>query len=189
MRLGRYVLSASMRRRPRASSKDFTLPIPEKESGDKKKSSKRPPSSSLSRVMLARCCSSAWTLKTSLCRPLQWGPVPVLGPVPGCSSPRYPDPWADPTSRSTLGFRNLYHRSIGLHTTRQRVQVPNILGSGLNIHSGYGCWNPALHTPYLCSLDPHTNFEYLDPGGRFQTLPVETWSCGVPSGTRYGILL
>ena len=27
----------------------------------------------------------------------------------------YPEPWADPTSRSTLGFYNLHYRSTGVH--------------------------------------------------------------------------
>ena len=32
--------------------------------------------------------------------------------------PQYSDPWAQPRSRSTLGFQNLHHRSIGVRICR-----------------------------------------------------------------------
>ena len=56
----------------------------------------------------------------------------------------YRDPWADPKSRSTLGFQNLHHRTTGVQHWRPELGV---LLSGYSRGSGYLPY-------YLGSLDP-----------------------------------
>ena len=40
----------------------------------------------------------------------------------------YPHPWADPKSRSTLGFYNLHHRSTGVQNCGIYILDPGGLG-------------------------------------------------------------